>query len=531
MQDVNNAYPNGESSVDLISSAIDIVSSNISDIENDIIKIKEDVYTEESILPHKTHTDKGISSISDRSLGITGSTVKVFQVSYGKKYKLTRNNAPVKYGFANTDPGNNTLYEGGQSETDVVITAPDYTYLYMQDVNSSYPNGTCEAHEIIDEISILNRNVTPLVENTSSILDRVKGKFIYHIGVGKNNNIVIPSQSLADIDKARRLGFNVIELNVRKTADDKYICLHGSSGAFGQQFLDKNGDSVADVLVSSMTLAQIKENIRYKSNYERYRTAPYTLQECLYECKKLNMIPLVEFQDSYTDEISILNSIMGKNNYLLGTYSYDRSQINSNAPMYSYLTNANAESIVAKCRKSGGAYIAGLNVTNAVYSDFTEEDWKNLFASIHSNGFMVSSAYGSEQLNQVLMRAGIDVINSGHSVNEISTPNLINIVDSVNFDGLSTTGSVDGGIMSLSDGDTITPVAESQTVLLGASSMHIRFSGEIMLNMGDISGTFASDGKDDVWFSTYHENSAPTFTLTSVGNVQIYSLSYKAMKC
>lgn len=531
VQDISSSEPDAVCSVELISATIDVLTAELDSVESKIYPL----YTDVDDLPEKTHTNKGIYTSGGNivSGGVNGAVVKVFPVTPGVKYKITKNNGLVSYGFANTNFGNNILADGALNQNSPVsVIAPEgYIYLYVEDITSSVPDGVCSVQHESTKIDVLTEDVTPLVNNIYSVLNRVRGKYICHLGVNKNNNIIIPCQSLSDIMRAKRLGFNAIEINVRQTSDGKYVCLHGSSGAFGQQFTDLNGDSVSDVQVSSMTLQQIKDTIKYKSNYARYRTAPYTLQEVLFECRKLDMLPLVEWQSSYTDEIEIIDSIMGKNNYLIGSYTYDRSDIGSDAPMYSFLTTSNADDIIAKCKKSGGAYVACLNVTNAIFNNFTIDDWRTLVSAIHSAGYMVASAYGSEQLNQILLNSGFDVINStGRNINEIESPNVYNLTDNVSYDGYTTGGTISSGVLTLTNGDTITPSETAQSVFLGGGSMHIRFSGTINLSMGAISEEITSDGASESWFTSYYEEQVPTFTITAVGNVTVYSLLFKASK-
>ena len=197
--------------------------------------------------------------------------------------------------------------------------------------------------------------------------------------------------------------------------------------------------------------------------------------------------------------------------------------------MCSCLTNNTAESLVNKCEVSGGAYIAGINVTNSAFSSFTEADWKTLVDAVHKRGYMLSYAYAGEQLHQLLMQCGFDIINSTRNINEIEHGNLINIDDTVTFDGFTTTGTISEGVLTLANGETIEPAQTIPTVFLGGSSLHITFNGTITLNMGDnLNGTFTSDGDHDMWFSTFVEESAPTFSITATEETEISSLSFKA---
>ena len=358
------------------------------------------------------------------------------------------------------------------------------------------------------------------------------GKYFSHIGVDKSDNIIIPCQSIADVARSRRLGFKVMELNVRKTSDNKYVCLHGIQGAFGYQFVDTNGDSVADVMVNSLTLQEIKDTIRYRSIYPKYRTAPFTLQELLYECKRQGIIPLVEYQSSYSDEVEILDSIMGKGNYILSLYNGVRGKI-TDAPLASWLTINDADALVNHCNSSGGAYMAGINATDSAYSSFTDADWTNLIDAVHKAGYPVSfvSGYTGEVLSQRLLGLGFDASGSSWNINEIETGNLCNLFADADFADFNTDGTVSNGTLSLSVGDTIEPSVELSQVFLGGGSLHITFNGTILITMGDyIYASFTSDGSKDMWFSTFFEESVPTFNITAEANTEVYDITYKASK-
>ena len=415
-------------------------------------------------------------------------------------------------------------------DTMVLRTAAGTNTVESSDGSVSVNYGT-GLEDVSGEVDLIEHNTSPIVANFTNFYNHInKKRYFGHLGVYKTNNIIIPSQSLADIDRAKRLGFDVIELNVRKTSDGNYICLHGTSGAFGAMFTDLNGGSVSDVLVSSMTLADIKANIRYKSIYDKYKTAPFTLQECLYECKKQNLIPLVEYQETYIDEISIINGIMGKNNYILGTYAADRPD-GMDAVQASWLRITNPAALVNKCNASGGAYIAGLDVTNAVYSSFTENDWKTLVNAVHGAGYLLSYAYASEALNQKLISCGFDVCNTTNNINEIEYGNICNLYGDIDYSDFITNGTVSNGVLNLASGNTVAPNATINSVFLGGGSLHIKFNGTIALAFGDnLNGTFTSDGSQEMWFSTFFEESAPTFLITASATTEIYSINYKASR-
>lgn len=171
----------------------------------------------ENVTPNRTHTDKGINSASTRSLGITGSTVKVFSISSGTDYKLTRNGAPVFYGFANSNSGNNDLSEGGTGGSTIYLTAPEgYTYLYAQDVNSSYPSGECALYAVDSRFDDFENNLETIASNVDQLPETFysNGLFLSNsvdnaVGVhnsiyrGKNLGTSFTAEQSAEISSGR----------------------------------------------------------------------------------------------------------------------------------------------------------------------------------------------------------------------------------------------------------------------------------------------------------------------------------------
>lgn len=508
------------------------IPSDYTTLSNDVSNLKSAMYNGANVPTDTFYDGKRVYRDSSGKFwcwGSTNSLARVFIVNPGSKYTISRASGDVIYGFSTVKQGNVELFEGNVSSEPVTFIAPEgYTYLYCQDVTASVPDGVCTLmveQSIAVDVHKLNA-LEPLKNNY--VLHH--GKYCSHIGVYKTNNIIIPCQSIFDVERAKRLGFDVMEINVRQTSDGKYVCLHGTNGAFGVYFTDANGGSVSDVLVSSMTLAEIKQNIRFKSIYAKYRTAPNTLQELLYECKKQEIVPLVEYQPEYTDQIQILDGIMGKDNYMLGTYTLDRPT-GITAMMASYLSISYPDSVVAKCNRSGGAYMAGINATNAVYDSYTENDWKTLVNKVHEAGYLISSAYLNEQKTQMFLNCGFDMINTARNINAIKNGNLCNLIGEMTFSDFNTDGTVVDGVLTLASGNTIEPMDSIPNVFLGGSTLRIRFDGTISLNMGaNLTGSFSSDGTTEMIFSTFCEDAVPTFTISAETETHIYSLSYKASK-
>jgi glycerophosphoryl diester phosphodiesterase len=131
------------------------------------------------------------------------------------------------------------------------------------------------------------------------------------------------------VQLSKRLGFDIIEGNVRKTSDGKYIVMHGErkngQTCFGDQV--EHIDGVTDVSsdpINSWTLADIQTYLRYKSIYPKYRTKICSLEEWLCEVVNQKLFPLIQVPDSTANDIII--SYMGKDNYI--AYAGKRSLTN-----------------------------------------------------------------------------------------------------------------------------------------------------------------------------------------------------------
>ena len=371
--------------------------------------------------------------------------------------------------------------------------------------------------------------------NQNKILNRVNvvenifryNRFFSHIGVDQSSNIIIPSQSLADILRAKRLGFKVIELNVQKTSDGEYVCLHGNGGKFGNQFIGVNGSDVSNTVVSSVTFAWINANVRYVSKYEKYQTAPYALADVLYECKKLGIIPLVQYVDAYM--VDMLNKIMGANNYILNIYAQDRES-KTDAVCASWTAIADETEAISKCEASGQNYILGVNMSSSVFSEFTDSDWQSYFNTVHDAGYTVCSAYLHPRNVVKYMNMGLDVIASSAQINDIKSGNLCNLSSGGTFSDFETNGTESNGTLTLTAGQTLEPATIMDEVFLGGGSLHIRFEGTIYVNIGKIVTSFTSDGEEDVWVSSYFEEQEPTFRIEAANTVKVYDIIYKASK-
>lgn len=355
---------------------------------------------------------------------------------------------------------------------------------------------------------------------------RFGGQFFAHLFLDKiyqdSTNIVIPSESLHDVRVSARLGYKAIEANVQTTSDGAFIVIHGSGGKFGYEVTDLNGAfTYADTAINSKTLEWIKENIRYRSDVPRYRTAIPTLKEFLVECRLNGMIPFC--QASTAQMVALLDGIMGYGNYI----AYNGTRALTNAPICEYKSLATKEEILASARDKGVPYIYSM----ANIASFTDSELEEIVQSLHAEGFMIATAYTNPTSTNRAIRSGFDIIAAGYQVNDFDANYGLFTADA-DWDDFTTTGTITNDGVSMTSGKTITPANAPSPVFLSKGLIRVTFTGELVLNFAGVTQTITSDGTQSMMFSSYFINDTPTFQLSGTSNgATITDLVFKVSKC
>lgn len=399
----------------------------------------------------------------------------------------------------------------------IVVRRADESTSEMADINEFGSKVLVEYKKI--------RDISP--DKNTQFYSLLNGKkYFSHIDVDYYDGLIIPSQSIFDIRRAKRLGFNAIELNARKTSDGVFYAFHGHQNCFGNAFHSVDNSDISNVNVSTVTSEYIQNNIRYNSKYEKYRTAPTTLEDALIECKINNIVPVVEISDG---NVNLVKSIMGENNYVFGIYDKDRTNELKNCVVSGWLTGT-ADEMIEKANTSGQPYICAINVADSMYKNYGDEDWKKFTKKIHEAGYFVSCSYQTPAVGEKLLKAGIDIMASKGEINDFSYGNLFDAESEMNFSEFTSDGNVLDGVLNLTAGQTVKPTGIDDTVFLGGSSLHIIFSGKIHIQMGIVDNYFESDGSNEIWLSSFYQENVPTFKITAITETNIFELSYKASK-
>ena len=347
------------------------------------------------------------------------------------------------------------------------------------------------------------------------------------------NENVIPSESIHDIEFARRVGFKVIEANTQETADGQYVVIHGIDNNWGYEVYDLAGSDISSVAINTCTMEWIKEHVRYRSKYAKYRTVPLELTEWLKACRMNNLIPLVRIRKS--EDIDLINNIMGKNNYI--AYNASRSDTDGCLIIYVGSGVTNYDEFVERFSGTTAPAIIALGNWNS----WSVDDVKKAVKWTHDRGLLIGAPgnYMTQSAIQKYYMLGFDVFASTSNIPPIAYGNLLNISSDEGYSSadFNTTGTVNAdGVMVLNKGQYVELAAsKKQSQYIAGATLFIRFSGSPIITMGSkfmpAFGATSTENRE-LQISTFYVEEAPSFRLKNNEDtpLEIYSLDFRASK-
>lgn len=436
--------------------------------------------------------------------------------------------------------------------TEFVAPATGYYYINYRSLYEGQTDKTvssmiitvCNVAELKKDVDYLLKNVPKKAYTIGADILRFRPYYSHFLVAEREtiatNKIIAPSQSLFDIEVSARLGFTAIELNAHITSDGHYVCFHGTSNKFDGQFElsdDPTGDfadtPLENIAVSSVTLADIQASVRNRAKYAKYRTAPNTLEECLNECRRWGIVPFVTFN---AGTFPIIQSIVGDDfiGYIGGPSNISPALRKLTDAMLFVFDNTtdNVQDVLDNCEALGGCVLY-----DAAKIDSWDEDLVvDYVETMHNHGHFVAGIPNDiprrgEPSNQKYLRCNYDALCSGWNINKIENGNICNLSADIDFSDFTHNGSVSNGVLTLANGNTITPNFSIPSVFLGGGYLEIKFIGTLNFVMGDnINYTMSSDKYDVRVFSSAFFESVPTFTITSSGSTTITGIQYKASR-
>ena len=543
-----------------------IYKSDLSNVVTNFINCSDYLYLSDNALKNSVYGGK-ILNVENFDIDESGSsvqTISTLSLASGIKYYLDvhlyeASKAQMNIWIVKVLRGDfyaRIILKIGNTDGHVTFSVPDsdmyilcYRLINANDPGVDYSNvadfsiETTSLSSLQEEVDSIEKekftnkyNLNPL----NSLLDK---KYFDHFGVAErltipSNNIIVPSQSLFNIQVSKRLGFNCIELNVHFTSDGYGVCFHGNGGKFDNQFeLTDNPvglfatTPLADIKVSDVTLSEIQQSVVNRAKYVKYKLPPITLQDALYECKKLGIIPLVT---TNINTVDIIEGIMGSGNYIayIGSekkISDDISKLTS-APISVWDSGSQTvDEIYENVSAIDNPVIYGWTGTNSL----SLSELREYVSTMHKMGKYVNDVpnYRSEAYTQTALEAGVDTLCSGWNIPDFGCGNICNLSGDVDYTMFSTNGTISNENVVLSNGQKVNvPTSLIKHVFIGGGYLTIRYIGTLKVKMGrHINREFNSDDSEKLRiFSSAFLDENAIFELTAVGSVTIKELQYKA---
>ena len=331
--------------------------------------------------------------------------------------------------------------------------------------------------------------------------------------------ILIPCQSIFDVQVTSRLGFKYIEANVHKTSDGKYVVTHGLKGKLGNDFEKLDGTQAGDVVIANTTFDVLRTQYRYRSSYDKYKVPVSSLEEFLQECKMHNISAVLQYVDA--KELEIAKGYLGDNIIL---YNGDRNVWEGY--IMEYLDYTTKEAIINRCKFIGKPYM--YNMANP--TSFTDEELKEIIREVHKLGCFIgfTGAYQSKN-NIPKFTKMFDFNASGMQINDFEYGNMVNAVCDIDFTDITHNGTVENGVLHLSDGQFFQTTGASKFLI--KQVMDITFNGKLYF-LGTGSGIYIESNDDNsLKDSRFFLNEEPYTRWVSSGDTYIKNIVVKASKC
>ena len=365
-------------------------------------------------------------------------------------------------------------------------------------------------------------------------------KFYGHLfidGIAQDATPIIPSESLAEIQLTKRLGFTIVEGHLKKTADGRYIVMHGVSGNIGYELITaNNGEFTPNIPISSLTFDEIRTGYVYRSTEQKFMTPVVSAEEWLTACKIAGITPLVMCEDD--DAVDLVKSYCGEDFIL-----YNGTREQHSGIMFIYRnslgdTVADAKSAIDSIYDEIGL---PLIIEAFTVTQYTDAEFSEIIQYAHSKGILFGTAncYYNIASSRIIKSqiCGVDIAASGWEVPAFENGNLLNLSSDFDFSEYTSAGTESNGMLQLTSGQTVT-IGTQQSVSLGKGIVKIVYSGRITIDLGrywkygTTSGKrYDSDGTQELVFSTYYLDEEPTFLITALSATTIKSLVFKSSRC
>ena len=340
---------------------------------------------------------------------------------------------------------------------------------------------------------------------------------------------LIPAQSLIDLQYAHDLGFAMIEINPQLCSDGVYVCKHGSGGKLGAGVKASDSSDPSNILFSSVTSTWLRDNITYKSTWDKGKTVIPTLDEFCFLAKQLGMS--VKAGNNGNDNVlAVMRKYLPDDMIFLS----GRNTRGNFKGLIEYVWNPQSMSVdtcITRCLLIGNPIC--IVIEAGKFNGCSDELLDEFSQKAHQNGMLTSMVYPSGSAVIRALSHGLDAICSTNwDVNEIENGNAVNI-SALNDSNLvlANGASYDSATeqIAMPIGATI-KVNANYAHIIRAVSAKIRYNGS--LTFGSLTN-YTSDGMSVVAQNFVNEprtvtRSTNMLTITATEATTIYDISVKA---
>lgn len=434
-----------------------------------------------------------------------------------------------------------------------VPAGTNYIYISNRAANNQNPSATLYQY-VKDAVADDTKGVASSFNLSPSLV------YVAHRGAHVNQ--LAPDNSVDAIYLAARAGFDYTEMDLRKTRDGYFVCMH--SYLYGNV---RNASDYSTTGITShqnvelYTLQELRSNYVLQSPNEEMRKPVPTFEEMLWACKKAGVKPYVHCKivakGTYSEDTDpdnslayidaerdvpmiweLIKTILGSDDiYWGGTYSLDIRPLSANVNVCCQMSATFPEvPSLAWAQAVFTSYGPKVHTNNNPYgtdsSYFGFENSKNLkIAGIEVGIYETEVA---PKFNW-LLDGGVDVVVSDYIA---PAPNGKPSVFSANSDNgdysdFVTDGVVDSDGVTLSAGQYITLKSEPQNLYFGGFYVAIEMTGSATLSMRGCSQNYTDDsslaitGSDENSIFVYQyltHSIIPSFRLTATGACKIIGI-------
>ncbi|GEM_PF-4112193 len=388
---------------------------------------------------------------------------------------------------------------------------------------------------------------------------------VYVAHRGCHVNDIAPQNSVDAVYYAARAGYDYTELDVRKTRDGVFVCMHASfSGNVNNRADYSPVENASKLNVELFTYDELVANYVTISSNPALRKAVPTFEEMLWACKKFGIKPYIHCKivgkGSYDNDPNeatslaykdaehdvpvmwnMIQTILGTDDvYWGGTYSSDIRKLSERANVcVQMLMNfpPEKESWAQDMQTRWGG---NLHTNNNPYGDQSDFTFRNLAVlKTHRIAAGIFETGVVPNFNWYL-NTGIDLIVSDYTCPPANRrPSVfVAITDNMQTDDFVTTGAVEADAIRLQPGQSVTLQRQPTALFFGGVYCDFQLMGKAVLRMDGYSKDFRSPSAlplvgdtDNASFSFQYliHNVAPSFTLQATSECVLKNIHFRVV--